>query len=138
MGSAYENEEPWFGYYWGPTVPMGKYDMTRVDLGAYKEDAFEALQNPDTEDPRVSDFPAAPILTSATTDFVESNPEVTEFFEKMSFKTGTMSTLLAWQDENSASAEETAVHFLRNNPDVWSAWINDAARENLSNLLNQG
>ncbi|SDO19976.1 glycine betaine/proline transport system substrate-binding protein [Lutimaribacter pacificus] len=135
MGAAVTDGDAWFGYYWGPTVPMGKYDMTRVDLGDYNEEAFQNLQNPDTPDPQVSDFPAAPILTSVTTAFAESNPEVTEFFTNMTFETSMMSGLLAWQDENNASAEEVAVHFLSENPDVWSAWINDAAKENLSALL---
>lgn len=138
MGSAVTDEEPWFGYYWGPTVPMGKYDMTQVELGEYNEEAFAELQNQDTSDPQVSEFPAAPILTSVTTDFAENNPEVTDFFRNMTFETSTMSGLLAWQDDNNASAEETAVHFLTNNTDTWSGWVNDAARENLSNLLNQG
>ena len=138
MGSAVEDQEPWFGYYWGPTVPMGKYDMTRVDLGPVREDPFAALQNPDTEDPQVSDFPAAPILTSATTEWVEANPEIADFFRAMTFRTDTMSALLAWQDENSASADETAAHFLQTYQDEWSAWLNESARDNLSNLLNQG
>ncbi len=138
LGAAATDGEPWFGYYWGPTVPMGKYDMTRVSLGDYDETAFAALQNADTPEPQVSDFPSAPILTSVTTGFAKENPEVTEFFRNMQFKTDTMSGLLAWQDENTASAEETAVHFLTSYPDVWSGWINDSARENLSDLLNQG
>jgi glycine betaine/proline transport system substrate-binding protein len=138
MGSAVEDQEPWFGYYWGPTVPMGKYDMTRVDLGEVKEEVHLRNQNQDTDNPGVSDFPAAPILTSVTTDFAEQNPEVTEFFSKMTFETNTMSGLLAWQDENSASADETAAHFLQNYQDVWSGWLNESARENLSNLLSQG
>ena len=83
-------------------------------------------------------FPAAPILTSVTTKFAESNPEVTDFFSKMSFKTSTMSALLAWADENNASAEETAVHYLTTYQDEWSGWINDAAREKLAKLLDQG
>jgi glycine betaine/proline transport system substrate-binding protein len=138
MGSAVEDQEPWFGYYWGPTVPMGKYDMTRVDLGPVQDEAFAALQNPDTEDPQVSDFPAAPILTSATTEWVEENPEIADFFRNMTFRTDTMSALLAWQDENSASADETAAYFLQNYQDEWSAWLSDSARDNLSNLLNRG
>lgn len=138
MGAAVTDKKPWFGYYWGPTVPMGKYDMTRVALGAYNEKAFNALQNPDTPNPQVSDFPAAPILTSVTSKFAESNPEVTEFFSKMSIKTATMSSLLAWADENNASAEETAVHYLTTYQDEWSGWINDAAREKLAKLLNKG
>ncbi|PYE84294.1 ABC transporter substrate-binding protein [Pseudoroseicyclus aestuarii] len=137
MGSAVSAGEPWFGYYWGPTVPLGKYDMTRVDLGGVDEEAFTALQNQDTPDPQVSDFPAAPILTSVTTEFAENNPEVTEFFRNMTFKTDTMSGLLAWQDENNASGEEVAVHFLTEMPDVWSGWISDSARENLNALLQQ-
>lgn len=137
MGAAVTDGEPWFGYYWGPTVPMGKYDMTRVKLGEYDEAKFEPLQNPDTPDPQVSDFPAAPILTSVTTEFVESNPEVTEFFRNMSFKTDTMSGLLAWQDENSASAEEVAVHYITENPDEWQGWLSEAASEKLSALVEQ-
>ncbi len=138
MGSAVTSQEPWFGYYWGPTVPMGKYDMTRVDLGEYKPDVFAKLQNADTPNPKVSDFPAAPILTSVTTDFAESNPDVTEFFTKMSFQTSTMSGLLAWQDENNASGEETAVHFIQENPKVWSAWLDDPAKDKLTKLLGDG
>jgi glycine betaine/proline transport system substrate-binding protein len=138
MGSAVEDQEPWFGYYWGPTVPMGKYDMTRVDLGPVKEDVHARNQNPDTDNPGVSDFPAAPILTSVTSDFAETNPEVTEFFSNMTFETNTMSGLLAWQDENNASADEVAAYFLQNHQDVWSGWLNDEARAKLSNLLDQG
>jgi glycine betaine/proline transport system substrate-binding protein len=138
MGSAVSDQEPWFGYYWGPTVPMGKYDMTRVDLGEVDEEVHLRNQNADTDNPGVSDFPAAPILTSVTTDFAERNPAVTEFLSNMTFETGTMSGLLAWQDENSASADEVAAYFLQNYQDVWSGWLNESARANLSSLLEQG
>ncbi|MFD1510791.1 glycine betaine ABC transporter substrate-binding protein [Lacimonas salitolerans] len=135
MGSAVTDNEPWFGYYWGPTVPMGKYDMTRVELGDYKEDAFANLQNPDADNPEVSEFPAAPILTAATSAFIENNPDVAEFFTNMTFETSTMSELLAWADENNASDEETAAYFLGTYKDQWSAWLNEDARENLAALL---
>lgn len=135
MGAAVTDEEPWFGYYWGPTVPLGKYDMTRIEIGEYDEAAFLPLQNPDTPDPQVSDFPAAPILTSVTASFVESHPEQTEFFRNMVFETDLMSQLLAWQDENTASAEEVAVHFLTSYPEIWSEWLSEDARAELSELL---
>ena len=138
MGSAVEDQEPWFGYYWGPTVPMGKYDMTRVDLGEVDEEVHGRNQNADTDNPGVSDFPAEPILTSVTTEFAENNPAVTEFFSNMTFETNTMSGLLAWQDENNASADEVAAYFLQNYQDVWSGWLNDEARANLASLLDQG
>ena len=138
MAAAYENKEPWFGYYWGPTVPLGKYEMTRVDLGEYKEDVHSANQNPDTENPGVSDFPAAPVLTSVTTSFKDKEPEIAELMSKISFETDTMSALLAWMDENNASAEEAAVHYLTTNKDTWASWLNDDAREKLSSILKAG
>ena len=137
MASAVQDEKPWFGYYWGPTVPLGKYDMTRVDLGPVRAAIHSANQNPDTEDPGVSDFPAAPVLTSVTTDLKEREPEIAELMGNMSFRTSTMSAVLAWMDENNASAEEGAVYFLTNNKALWSDWLNDRARENLAAVLEQ-
>ena len=138
MADAVLAEEPWFGYYWGPTPVLGKYDMTKIDLGPVKPEVHARNQNPDTNDPGVSDFPAAPILTAATADFIESHPEVAEFFSRMAFPTSDMSAILAWQDGNNASADEAAVYYLTNYQDQWREWLNDAARENLASILDQG
>ena len=135
MASAVEAGQPWFGYYWGPTVPLGKYDMTRVDLGGYDEAIHEYNANPNSPNAGISDFPAAPVLTSVTTDFIEREPDVADMLSKLTFDTDHMSELLAWMDENNASAEEATVHFLVNNPEIWSEWLNDSARQNLSALL---
>ncbi len=135
MASAVQNEEPWFGYYWAPTTPLGKFDMTSIDLGEYDEEAHLNNQNADATDPKPSAFPNAPVLTVATKDFVESHPEIAELMSNVTFKTDTMSALLAWQDENNATNEEAAVYFLTNNKDVWADWLNDEAREKLSKLL---
>jgi glycine betaine/proline transport system substrate-binding protein len=135
MASAVQDKEPWFGYYWGPTVPLGKYDMTRVKLGDYKPEVHTKNQTADADNPGVSDFPAATILTSVTTDFKDREPEVAKMLGKLTFKTDTMSSLLAWMDKNNASGEEAAVHFLSNNSDEWSTWLNDSAREKLSAIL---
>jgi glycine betaine/proline transport system substrate-binding protein len=135
MASAVQDGEPWLGYYWGPTVPMGKYDMTRVKIGEYDEKIHENNQNQNADNPGVSEFPAAPVLTSVTADFKEREPEVTEMLSKMTFQTSTMSSILAWMDENNASAEEAAVYYLSNNTSEWSSWLNESARKNLAAVL---
>lgn len=137
MASAVQSEEPWFGYYWGPTVPLGKFDMTRVDLGEYKPDVHTRNQTQEADNPGVSEFPAATVLTSVTTDFKDREPEVADMLSNMTFQTSTMSALLAWMDENNASAEEAAVYFLSNNGDEWSGWLNDSARKKLSSILGE-
>ncbi|WP_099827923.1 ABC transporter substrate-binding protein [Oceaniglobus indicus] len=135
MASAVESEEPWFGYYWGPTTPLGKFDMTKVSLGDEIEAAQLANQNADSPDAAVTEFATAPILTVVTKDFQESHPDVTEMMSNVQFKTDEMSSLLAWMDENNATSEEAAVYFLQNNKDTWKNWINESARENLAALL---
>ena len=135
IAAAYENEEPWLGYYWGPTAVLGKYEMVKVEIGDIDMDIHTANQNPENADPGVSDFPPAPVLTVATSDLTDTQPEIAELMGKVSFEVDILNTLLAWQEANSASAEETAVYFLSNYSDTWSGWINDAARENLAAFI---
>jgi glycine betaine/proline transport system substrate-binding protein len=135
MAAAYQSEEPWFGYYWGPTTPLGMFDMTSVDLGDYDAEAFASMQNADAPNPKASAFPAAPVLTIVTKDFMTSHPDIAALMGNVTFKTDTMSQLLAWKQDNNASNEEAAVYFLKNNPDEWSTWINDAATAKLAPLL---
>jgi len=75
------------------------------------------------------------VLTSITADLKEREPEIAELMSNVSFKTDTMSGLLAWKEENNASVEETVVYFLQSNPDTWSGWLNADARQRLSALL---
>ncbi len=55
-------------------MPLGKYDMTRIDLGGYDEAKFTPLQNPNAPDPQVSDFPEAPSVTAVTAAWWTSSP----------------------------------------------------------------
>ncbi len=137
MADAVLKKEPWFGYYWGPTVPLGKYDMTRVDLGKVVPEIHERNQNADTENPGVSDFPAAPVVTAVTNTFQQSNPDVFALMQNMTFSTSDMSTILAWMDENNASSDEAAVYYLTNYQDQWKEWLSDEARGNLAAILDQ-
>ncbi len=135
VASAYEDKAPWFGYYWAPTPLLGKYEMVKVDVGPYVEEAHACNAKADCADPQKSDFPAAPVLTGVTSDFAERSPEVYELMTNVSFPNDVMSSVLAWQEENNASAEEAAVYFLTNNKDAWSGWLNDEAREKLAAIL---
>lgn len=135
IAAAYENQEPWFGYYWGPTAVLGKYPMTKVEIGAIDVDIHTGNREKDAANPGVSDFPPAPVLTVATTALSEREPDVAALMSNVSFEIGLLSGLLAWQDENGASAEEAAVYFLTNNSDVWSQWVNDDARAKLAAFI---
>ncbi|MDA5094963.1 ABC transporter substrate-binding protein [Aliiroseovarius sp. KMU-50] len=135
IASAYENKEPWFGYYWAPTAVLGKYPMTKVKIGEIDADIHLENSNQDISNPRVSDFPPAPVLTIATTSLTEREADAASLMRNVSFDINILNSVLAWQDENSASAEEAAVYFLTNHSDVWSTWINDDAKGKLSAFI---
>lgn len=135
IASAFEDGEPWFGYYWSPTKVLGKYDMTKIELGPVDLEIHARNQDKDRDVPEISDFPPSPVWTVVSTEFEAEQPEVAAFLSEMSFGVAEMSAILAWQDENGASAEETAVHFLQTNKDTWSTWLSDDARAKLANIL---
>ena len=53
----------------------------------------------------------------------------------LTFTNDQMNDVLAWQESNNASGEETTVYFLTNYSDVWSDWVSDAAREKLAGFI---
>jgi glycine betaine/proline transport system substrate-binding protein len=135
MASAYEAQEPFFGYMYGPTAVLGRTNMVAVDMGPYVPEVHACNQTPDCATPGKSAYPAAPVLTVVTSDFAERQPEVFDLVSNIAFTSQELSALLAWQADNGASAEEAAVHFLTTDQEKWQGWVNDAARAKLSALF---
>ncbi|MEH6580237.1 MAG: ABC transporter substrate-binding protein [Amphritea sp.] len=136
MASAYQNKEPWFGYYWAPTAVLGKYPMVKVDVGPYTPEVYSCNTTQECAKPGKSDYPAAKVVTAVTKDFSDREPEIFELMKNISLSSQQLSELLAWQDQNKASVDEAAVYFLTNYKDAWSGWLSDDARQKLSALLN--
>ena len=135
MATAYENREPYFGYMYGPTAVLGRYGMVAIDMGPHVAEIHDCNQTVDCATPGISAFPSTPVLTVVTADFAERNPEIFDLVSRISFTSAGLSELLAWQDMNSASSEEAAVHFLTTQQDTWKTWINEAAAARLSALF---
>ena len=113
--------------------------MVKIDLGEYVPEVHTCDADPECPNrgQRKSEYPVSPVKTVVTSTFATDNPDVAEFMKNLAFTNAQMNGLLAWKDENEATAEEAAVYFLTTFPDVWSAWINDSAKNNLSFLLNK-
>ncbi|NNG05454.1 MAG: ABC transporter substrate-binding protein [Inquilinus sp.] len=135
IASAVENEEPWFGYYWGPTSVLGKYPMVMVDVGPFEAATHDCNTRPECATPGRSAYPTARVITGVTKTLYDREQEVFELMSNVSFSNETMGQVLAWQEANGASPEEAAVYFLTTHKDVWGAWLDDSARERLGALL---
>lgn len=135
IASAYENKEPWFGYYWAPTSVLGSYPMVLVETAPYDEATHNCNTTEDCATPGVSAYPTADVVTTASSSFIDREPAVADMLRNMSFDNAQMGSVLAWQESNGSTYEEAAVYFLTTYQDTWASWLNDAARDNLAALL---
>ena len=135
IAAAFSDKAPWIGYYWAPTSVLGKYPMVMVDLGEFSQEAHVCNTKNDCAKPQVSPYPASRVLTVVTAEFAAANPAVTDLMRNLSFTNREMGAILAWQEDNNASADEAAVYFLSNNSGTWSGWLNSEARGKLSALI---
>ena len=133
--SAYESGEPYFGYYWGPTAPLGKYDLVSVDMGPVDQETYECNLDVDCDDIGKTAWPSSPVYNVVTTDLAEREPAVFELMQRLSFDNSEMNELLAWHSDNNATVDEAVVHFLQNRPDMWMSWLSEDARANLQDML---
>ncbi|MGB1964817.1 MAG: glycine betaine ABC transporter substrate-binding protein, partial [Candidatus Puniceispirillales bacterium] len=137
IASAFADDAPWFGYYWGPTAVLGKYEMTKVDIGDVDAEQHAINQNADSPENAlgVSGFPSAPVVNAVTADLANREPEVFKFIQNMSYPNDVMSKMLAWKEANNASADEAAAWVLTNYTDMVMGWVNDDAKAKLEALL---
>ena len=136
MGEAYNKGEGWFGYYWGPTAILGKYDMTKLDEGVDHNAAtwISEINDLEVAAPGKNRYPASTVETYVGSDMLD-NYVVMNYLEKRSFPNALLSQMLAWKDGEQAEASEAAEHFLLNNEDVWKNWTSADARIAIKNEL---
>lgn len=126
VAKAYERKEGWMGYYWAPTALLGKYEMVKLEYGVPHDEAEWKRCNTvaDCADPKPNEWPKDSVQTLVTTGFAERAGEpVMDYFSKRSWSNDTVNKLLAWMTDNQATGEEGAKHFLKENPDIWAAWV---------------
>lgn len=114
MKSAYEQGEPWVGYYWEPTAIMYQLDMVRLEG---------------------TEFPAADVDVLMNAESHEEMPEVAEFLSNYSTSVEVNNEFLNVLDTEVDDAEEAAIWFLENREDVWTAWVSDEVADNVRAAL---
>ena len=125
--SAYKKGEPWVGYSWEPTWVMGKYDMTLLQDEPYDEEKWE--------DGFACEFPGVDVTVAVNKDVAEGAPEVVDFLKNYVTSSELTNKMLAYMQDEDADSRETAVWFLKEYQDLWTAWVpEDIAQKVLSTL----
>lgn len=128
LASAYAKEEPWVGYNWEPTWVIGLYDMVLLDDSEYNADDYAN---------GIGAFSTVDVNICVDNEFEEKYPLVFEFLENYQTSSLITSQALAYMQENSVEADETAVWFLQENEDLWKEWVTEEAYQNIIDYINE-
>ena len=127
MTKAYEEGEPWLGYYWEPTWIMGKYDMTLLEDTPFDEELWN--------DGYQCEFPASDVTVGVHKDMETKAPEVVEFLSHYKTSSALTNKALAYMKENDATTDEAAQWFLKTHTDLWSPWVPSEIAEKVKAAL---
>jgi glycine betaine/proline transport system substrate-binding protein len=140
MEAAYLRGEPWFGYYWAPTWVLGRLDMVRLEEPAYTDACWDhvidMIDSPEQAEVACA-YPASTAVVALGARFKdEASLEIREFLGSVRMPSDLLSELLAFMQDTGADPMSTARHFLSEQPEVWSAWLDDATAARVMAALN--
>lgn len=127
IAKAYERQQAWLGYYWAPTSILGKYEMVKLDAGVpHNKEAWDSCNSvQECANPIKNDWASADVFTVVTDDFKKNAGDAMTYLDKRGWSNATVNGLLAWMNDKQANGNDAAMHFLRTQPEVWKAWVNE-------------
>lgn len=137
IAKAYERQQPWLGYYWGPTSILGRYAMVKLDAGVPHDPAAWENCNAKLEclQPAKNDWARAQVSTVVTDRFKQAGGPAFDYLNKRSWNHQTVNTLMAWMSAQQASGADGARHFLKTQPELWKTWVTPEAAAKLQAQL---
>jgi len=130
--SAYNNGEPWFGYYWAPTWVFAVVDLTMIEEPEYTDECWEQIQdeegNPTGE--AGCEYPSVRVNKSVNAEFAEEAPqEVLDFISAYTTTMDENNEFLLYMNDNEITEHEVAaIWYLQNNPQ-WQDWVPEDVAE---------
>lgn len=123
--NAYEAKKGWLGYYWAPTAIVGRYPMKLLafDVPFDEKQWKSCTTQPDCQNPKKNAWPVSEVYTLMAAHLKKDAPAAAKYLETRAWGNDIVNKVLAWKDENQATGEDTALHFLESQPDVWTKWV---------------
>ena len=125
ISKAYEDKKPLAAYYWTPSSILGKYNMVKLEYGVdFNEAEWKRCTSvADCPDPKPNAWPADKVQTLVSKSFADRAGPIMDYLNKRAWSNDTVNKLIAWMTENQATGEDGARHFLKENEDLWKAWL---------------
>lgn len=125
IAKAFAEQTGWLGYYWSPTAIIGRYPMKKLDWDVPFDETewTRCTTQPDCPDPKRNSWTPTEVFTLITPRIAAENPEAARYLELRAWSNATVNRLLVWKEENGASGEDAARHFLQTQGDLWRGWV---------------
>lgn len=123
IASAIRRGQPVLFYYWSPTPLMGRYDLVRLEEPPFDADAWATLTDAANPNPQGSRSLPAKLSIGVSKAFRDNYPQLVAVFEQVDLPIATLNKALAHMSETRQKPREAAIAFLRDNPQVWKAWL---------------
>ena len=125
---AYEKGEAWLGYYWSPTWVLGTYDMVALEEPAYSDECWEGDHG--------CAFPTSVLHVALSKDYSEAASEgMVNFLDAYAVTLQELAAYLQMMS-NEVEAVDAAREFLKNEMDVWTAWVSEDVAGRVQASLN--
>ena len=125
---AYERGDPWLGYQWGTNDPTVALNLVTLDEPEYSDECWFTT--------KACAYEPATILIAVHPDLLTKAPDVIEMLRKWDMSIERYDAVGKWRYQNSdASINDTALWWLNNNVDVWSAWVTSEAADGIKAAL---
>lgn len=123
-----------FGYYWAPTVLVGRLGMVKLDseLTFNEEHWTNCIAKLECAEPQPMNWPSASTGTIVTPGL---DSAVENYLTARGLDGGVITSMLVWADDNQATAEDMAVEFLKRHPEIWTTWVTPEAAEKITESL---
>jgi glycine betaine/proline transport system substrate-binding protein len=115
METAYKRGKPWFGYYWAPTWVLGKLDMYQLEEPAFDQQIWDST--------RACAYPSVKCDILVYKKLPQEAPDVVEFLKNYETTLDITNKILAYMQDNKATAEGAAIWFLKQYESLWTQWV---------------
>ncbi|MDF0732821.1 ABC transporter substrate-binding protein [Pseudomonas entomophila] len=123
VSASIRRGKPVLFYYWSPTPLLGRYKLVRLEEPPFDAEAWKTLSDPNNPNPKGSRSLPARLAIGVSAPFHARYPELVAFFEKVDLPLELLNQTLAHMAEKRLEPRAVAQAFLREQPQVWSAWV---------------
>ncbi|WP_440091869.1 ABC transporter substrate-binding protein [Pseudomonas syringae] len=123
VAAAIRLGKPVLFYYWSPTPLLGTYKFIKLEEPAFDAEAWKTLTDASNPNPRGTSSLAATLSIGVSAEFSKQYPELVSVFKQVDFPIGLLNQTLSDMSKKHEDPKVAATRFLKQNQDVWKAWL---------------